>query len=446
MEIKKLKNSSRPVRYVLLRIVLCIVILLVGVVAMAKLASLKKPPAEAVSRERPMRVEGLKAVFENIDVFINSYGEVHALDVVAISPEVSGKIVGVHPRLELGEIIPQGETLFKVDDRTYRMNLVDARSAVTQLKASVQRLKKQYQIDQKRQKTIERNRELGRAEYERIKKLYNTRKVGSQSGVDKGEQAYNAASDAADQMASQITLYPIIIKEAKGGLASARARMTLAEINLKRCQVAAPFEGRVKSVGLETGQFVSPGQNVLTLANDSVLEIHVPIDSRDARKWLIFKSESSQSNGAWFADLAPLPCKIRWTENPKKHIWEGRLNRVVMFKQQTRTLTVAVRIEAAAAGRPDKTTLPLVEGMFCSVQIPGKTLEHVVRLPRWAVSFDQMVYIADAESRLQTVPVHVARAEGESVYVSKGLNPGDTVITTRLIDPLENALLEVDLK
>ena len=81
--------------------------------------------------------------------------------------------------------------------------------------------------------------------------------------------------------------------------------------------------------------------------------------------------------------------------------------------------------------------------MFCSVRIPGKRLENVVRLPRWAVSFDQMVYIADAQSRLQTVPVSVARAEGETVYVSKGLNPGDTVITTRLIDPLENALVEV---
>ena len=443
MEVKKLKNSSHPIRHVLVRVVACIVILLIGVVAMAKLSSLKKPPAEAVTRESVLRVEGLKAAFEDVDVFISGYGEVHALNVVAISPEVSGKVVLVHPRLETGEIIPKGETLFKIDDQTYRATLEDARASVAQMKTSVQRLQKQYQIDQERQLTIERNRELANAEYERVKKLYNTRKVGSQSGVDKAEQAYNTAADAADQMASQLALYPIMIKEAESGLASARARKTLAEINLKRCQVAAPFEGRVKSAGVETGQFVSPGQNVLTLADDSVVEIYVPIDSRDARKWLIFKPERSQSNRAWFTDLEPLPCQIRWTENPEVHLWEGRLHRIVMFKQQTRTVTVAVRIEAAAAGRPSKTGLPLVEGMFCSVRIPGKRLENVVRLPRWAVSFDQMVYIADAQSRLQTVPVSVARAEGETVYVSKGLNPGDTVITTRLIDPLENALVEV---
>ena len=445
MEIKKLKNASHPTRYVVVRIILCIVILLAGVLVMAKLSSLKKPPAETVTHERPLRVEGVKTVFEDVDVFIQGYGEAHALDTVAISPEVSGTIVAVHPRLEIGEIIPRGETLFKIDDRTYRTTLEEARATVTQLEAAVQRLQKQYQIDQERQKSIVWNRELARAEYERVKTLYTTRKVGSQSGVDKAEQSYNAASDAADQMASQIALYPIMIKEAESGLASSRARQTLAEINLKRCRVTAPFEGRVKSAGLEAGQFVSPGQNVLTLANDAILEIHVPIDSRDARQWLIFKPETSRNNGAWFTGLEPLPCEIRWTEAPQEHLWEGRLDRVMTFNQQTRTLTVAVRIEATAAGRPVKTALPLVEGMFCSVKIPGKRLENVVRLPRWAVTFDGKVYIADRQSRLQTVPVTVARTEGESVYVSKGLNPGETVITTRLIDPLENALLEVDL-
>ncbi len=47
------------------------------------------------------------------------------------------------------------------------------------------------------------------------------------------------------------------------------------------------------------------------------------------------------------------------------------------------------------------------------------------------------------QNRLKTVPVEVARVEGDAAYVKEGLNPGDIVITTRLIDPLENALLEI---
>lgn len=446
MELKKLKHTSHPARHVLFRIVICVVILLIGVAAMARLSQLKKPPAEAVLKEKPMRVRGVEVNFEDVNVFINGYGEVQPLDIVTIAPEVSGRIVTVHPRLEVGEVIPRGETLFKVDDRVYRATLAEARAAVEQMKASIQRLEKQYKLDRERLKTIERNRELSKKEFERIKQLFETSKVGTQSGVDHAEQAYNAAADAADQMARQIALYPIQIKEADSTLASAKARLTLADINLKRCRVAAPFDGRVKNAGLETGQFVSPGQVVLTLADDSLMEIHVSIDSRDAKKWLRFKPRDMGHKSAWFADLEPYVCKIRWTEDPEGNVWEGRLHRVVMFKQQTRTLTVAVRIDAENAAGRFNVGLPLVEGMFCSVQIPGKKLENVARLPRWAVTFDNTVYLANAENRLQTIPITVARIEGDSVYVSGGLTRGDTVITTRLADPLENALLEVGLE
>jgi len=84
--------------------------------------------------------------------------------------------------------------------------------------------------------------------------------------------------------------------------------------------------------------------------------------------------------------------------------------------------------------------------MFCIVDIPGKTLQNVVRLPRWSVSFENTVYLATEESRLKTVPVTVLYTEGENVYVSQGLTPGQTVVTTRLSDPLENALLAVSIK
>jgi hypothetical protein len=182
----------------------------------------------------------------------------------------------------------------------------------------------------------------------------------------------------------------------------------------------------------------------LTLADDSVLEIQVPLDSRDARHWLQFETPSSdRPPSAWFARLTPVDCTIRWTEDKTGSAWTGRLNRVVKFDQQTRTLTVAVRITAESAMGNGDRTLPLVEGMFCTVDIPGRTMRDVYRLPRQAVSFENKSYLVNADNRLQTVDVTVARIEGESVYVGRGLNPGDTVILTRLIDPLENALLEI---
>ncbi|MDH3955929.1 MAG: hypothetical protein OET81_04500, partial [Desulfobacteraceae bacterium] len=118
------------------------------------------------------------------------------------------------------------------------------------------------------------------------------------------------------------------------------------------------------------------------------------------------------------------------------------LHRIIKFDQQTRTLIVAVRLDTETALKKSPRSMPLVEGMFCSVQIAGRTLYNVFRLPRQAVSFENTVHIT-VKDRLKTVQVNVVRVDGENAYVAGGIKTGDMVVTTRLIDPLENTLLEI---
>ena len=96
----------------LTRILICTLVLAAGISGMVALASLKTPPAEAVYEEKPLKVETLIAEAEDVQVMISGFAEARPLDVVDISPEVSGKVIEVHSRLESGEIIPQGELLF----------------------------------------------------------------------------------------------------------------------------------------------------------------------------------------------------------------------------------------------------------------------------------------------------------------------------------------------
>jgi len=400
MNSNKIEKAKKPAMVVLISIVVSIIVLIVGVMGMKMLASMKTSPAEAKNGERPLRVEALQVKQEDIPVFITGYGEVKTFNVVPIAPEVTGKIVKIHSRLEAGEIIPKGEILFKIDPRDY----------MTVCKTSRDRLK-----------ILKRSQELAKKEYERVQVLFEKNSVGTQAGVEAAEKAMLSASDLTNQIAQVLET---------------------AETNLERCEVRAPFNARVKSVSLEKGQYVIPGQNVVILADDSVLEIQVPLDSRDAREWLRFNGEKTDSKTAWFASLEQVLCKIRWTENNNGQTWDGPLHRVVKFDQQTRTLTVALRVYAETAMKKNPQSLPLVEGMFCSVKIPGRTLNNVFRLPRQAVSFENTVNLA-VDDRLKTVSVKVARMEGENVYVYDGLIAGDMVVTTRLIDPLENALLEI---
>ncbi|MBE9529720.1 MAG: hypothetical protein IMF00_00485, partial [Proteobacteria bacterium] len=119
MEVQKIEKSKKPAMVVLISIVISIIVLFIGVMGMAMLARLKAPPAEAKNGERPLRVEALQVEQKDIQVFITGHGEVKALNVVSIAPEVPGKIVKIHPRLEVGEIIPKGEVLFKIDPKDY---------------------------------------------------------------------------------------------------------------------------------------------------------------------------------------------------------------------------------------------------------------------------------------------------------------------------------------
>ena len=116
--------------------------------------------------------------------------------------------------------------------------------------------------------------------------------------------------------------------------------------------------------------------------------------------------------------------------------------RVVMVVVMMMPMTVAVRVEAQNALSRDEDEIPLVEGLFCSVQIPGRILQGVFEVPQWAVSLENTVYLA-VDGRLKTVPVTVARTEGDSAFVSSGLEEGDAVITTRLVEPLEGTRVEL---
>lgn len=437
-------DKVRTNRHVMIRMVICALILLVGWVGMNGLASLKQPPAEVKKEERAISVQTTTAVPQDHPVTITGYGQARALTEVTIAPEVSGRVVATHTTLKTGRVIPAGEMLFRIDTADFTAGLQEAKAGVSQWQNTVARLRKQLAIDAKRLKTLQRSAELAKIEFERVRRLFEMDRVGTHSGVDQAERVYNSAADQADQMAQAVSLYPMQIREAESALLSAQARLAMAETNLARCEVRAPFTARIKSVNLEAGQYVTPGQPVLILADDTVLEIQVPLDSRDARNWLQFdEAADSRQASAWFAGLKPVACMIRWTEDKAGSAWTGTLNRVVEFDQQTRTLTVAVRITAEAATGGGRRSLPLVEGMFCAVEIPGRTLHDVVRLPRQAVTFENKVYLADVDNRLKTVAVSVIRSEGEYVYVGRGIESGATVIVTRLIDPLENSLLEI---
>lgn len=426
----------------LANLVLSILILCLGLWGLLYLRSLREPPLQADLPPAEVTVE-VKAVYpENVPVIISGYGEVHAAESLAVTPKVAGETVYLHPKLEVGNVIPKGELLYRIDQRDYLAAQAQGQAQIERLEIMVKALNEQYASDKNRLQTIKRARDIALEEFNRDKTLLQQDDVGSESMVNLSEINYRKAQDAFDQVEQAINLYPLRIKEAEAALRAGKSALEMVDLSLERTEEFAPFNARVQHKQIEVGQAVAPGLIILLLADDSALEVSVPVDSQDARRWLPFLEADTRESPNWFRPLAPAPCVLRWTEDPSVS-WAGTLARVERFDPMTRTVTVAISV-APNTEETEHAFLPLVEGMFCSVDITGTTMTSVYRLPEWSVTYEGMAYTA-VDNRLRPVKVNILRNQNKESFVDSGLAPGDLAVLTRLVDPMPGILLKYEL-
>ena len=386
-----MKQKTSP--SILLRIVLCLLILGAGFAGFVVLKKMKKPPLQVEAQERSLPVQVIQIQPEQVDVVISGYGEIKSRSMVPLSAEVAGRITSVHKDLQVGLVVKKGEILCTINDQDYRL---------------------EFETAQTRLKSLKRDLELARKEFARVSDLYRKNKVGSLTSVEKAERTVNG-----------IINQRVLVQQA----------MELAKLRLERCVIRAPFTCRITELNVEQDEYVTPGRKLFTIVDDADLEVEVSLDSRDAVNWLRFKP--GRDGVAWFGLPEETICTVSWTEDDKVQ-GTGRLDRVVRFDPQTRTLVVAVRLN------PDNTApFPLVQGMFCRIDIEGRSLQDVFVLPRRAVNFEGKVYMV-SDGRLHSRMVEVSRVQDGKALVTGGLQPGETVITTRLENPLENTLVRVE--
>jgi hypothetical protein len=90
---------------------------------------------------------------------------------------------------------------------------------------------------------------------------------------------------------------------------------------------------------------------------------------------------------------------------------------------------------------PMEGPVPLLLGSFVDVEIDAPPLENVIEVPRAAVREGNIVYVMNAESRLETRRVTVVWGLRDSLMVSDGLETGEQVIRSQVGTALPGMLL-----
>lgn len=417
----------------------CTMVIWAGVAGMNLLAASKKEPAQKKIIKKNLSVTTIPVLKQDTAVYVSGYGQAKPVNLVDISPEISGKIVQKYKTLDQGRVVQKGELLFRIDSTDYETEAEKADIKVKLQENQISQLQLSFKKDQERLETIRKSTRLAKTEFSRLKQLYEKERVGTLSNVEQAEQSYNTLLDTERNMVKSVALYPLQIAQAQSNLSDAMSDLKTAQLNVKRCLLTAPFTGRIKEESIQMGGYIAKGSRGMILADDTALEIEVPLSEQDAFEILGLRSNGS--NFTWFSDPANMECHVETVGQTLSASVPAKVDRIVKYDPDSRSIYIAVRIYGDGRFSTDSVP-PVVDGMFCKVSLKVKTVSDAVKIPVALLNSDNTIYLA-RNNRLTTLPVTRIMEDGDNIYISGDFEPQDQIITTKLSHPVENRVLEI---
>ncbi|MBK6286310.1 MAG: efflux RND transporter periplasmic adaptor subunit [Gammaproteobacteria bacterium] len=329
----------------------------------------------------PTAVRFVEVQPRDMRLTVISQGEVQPRTESELIPEISGTVVWLSPALASGGRFAAGEVLLRIDERDYRNALGSAEAALVRAQAEA---------------------EYAHFENERLSKL-QARDLTSRSQAENALRAMRVTASAREE---------------------AKVAVERARLDLQRCEIRAPFSGRVRSKRIDIGQMASRGNSVATLYAADYVEIRLPIADRQ----LAFLDPQLMLSGT-VSSAQAAPVRLRAHFGGRELTWDGRIVRTEgEIDARSRMVHVVARVE-----NPDGDgQLPLPVGLFVDAEIRGPLASGVIELPRTAMRDGNRVLVIDAGQRLRFRQVEVLRIEHDLVLIRSGLARGERVCVSSL--------------
>jgi len=200
---------------------------------------------------------------------------------------------------------------------------------------------------------------------------------------------------------------PLDLAHAQAALGEAQAAYAAAVANMQSVEVRAPFDGTVYSVTVRAYDYVTPGDDMIEMADLSHLRVRAYFDEPE-----IGSLASGQS------------VKIVWDAKPSL-VWHGNIVQVpdTVITYGTRTVgEVLISVDEDADGQ-------LLPNTNVTATVTTLARQNVLAIPREALHTDgtaNFVYVVSGSS-LQKRAVEVGGVNLTQVEITGGLNDGDTV-------------------
>lgn len=380
------------------RVVLPIIIIVIGIV-IAWLLLINSPKAHRKPTivQAPL-VQVQKIEPQDVRIPIYSQGTVKPATSSNLSAEVTGQIISTSPHFADGDFFQKGDVLLRINPSDYQL-------AITKAEAQVASARQQ----------------LARAEAEYKQKLEEYK------GVDP----------------SKVTDYALRkpqYEEAKATLKAATADLDLARVQLERCNIHAPYDGRVMAKKADIGQYVTPGTVLASVYATDVAEVRLPLTQSQINLVGIPLA------GGDLLQAHPVIVRLTGRVGSKDYTWNSRIVRVeAIIDERNRLQYVVAQVKDPYGIHTEKNAQPVMTaGMFVEAEIEGRKMQGVYVLPRMALHNKNTVWVYGKDSQLIIRNVEVIYRGEKTVYVKGGLNPGDGIVTSPLDSAVDGMRLRVE--
>ncbi len=191
-------------------------------------------------------------------------------------------------------------------------------------------------------------------------------------------------------------------------MATIQAQMEELRVNIQLANVSAPFSGQVGLRDFSVGSYMGQGDEITTLADVQSLKVEFNLPER-------YQNEVSMNmEMSVIADTDTFPASI-YAIDP-------------IINPESRTLRARARISNENKGT-------LRPGVFATVILPTQVSESALLVPTQVVVPEinvQTLYVAKNGTAVRR-EVTLAGRNSDMVQIVAGLTPGDTVITTGLL-------------
>jgi|TARA_B100001142_G_scaffold251930_1_gene252282 RND family efflux transporter MFP subunit len=325
----------------------------------------------------PQVVETMAAYPSEVRAKINSQGTIRPEHEIIITSEVSGKVEWISTKFLDGAGFSIGDTLMKIEKRDYELALISRESSLFQARLALER--------------EEAEANLANIEWKR---------------VGKGD-------------ASSLTLREPQLAQARAVLAAAEAAYEQSKRNLKRTEVIAPFDGRVRKKMVDIGANLVPGSRIADIYNTLNYEVRLPVADKDIPFLGI------PLDGTTLSESSRPSVLLTTSYGGDTFQANGYIVRSEsQIDPKTRMISVIATIPM------NKMNKKLKVGMFVNAEIDGLSFKNITVVPRSAVKND-MIWVVE-KNYLRKKSVEVIRYEDDLAFIADGLNKNDRVLVTRL--------------